>query len=391
MNNTGENRIINTYYLQSLATESNRIAWSHPVSIQSRVLVHGAHHFCTFMAPALIEAAATVSQTSAKNFDFIQRHFLEELANNFPHRHRIATTPAGRTLETSSGRFTTQVENTVIKGKILDIKDIKRDIEERGSMNVVEGEEQSIPSAPDMLAHEKDDFDQSSELRKLSNGETCASSKAEGGKSVDTESRPSPKCSPRVLLKERTKNNESRLQALERRARSLKQRVRSFQTGRLLSHVKTQAQLLDYSHKVSRDPRIKPDLKLKSSLHSSQDSSKNFIMKPQNLDTIVNTPTVSNSSLASVLRSEPKLTDDLGQKGQSPSLGPNKSVTEYENHVNKILPQNKQEVFGVLTNSVKDIMNLDDPDATDPESEDDDIGETSYLPPFTEARGFSKM
>jgi len=350
--------------------------------------VHGAHHFCTFMAPALIEAAATVSQTSSKNFDYINTHLLEDLANNFARRHRISSTPIVRTLETSSGRSTTQAQNTIIKSQILNTKDSKLD-SELEKMNAVEGEEQAIRCDSGMVTSEED-LGQSSELRKLPNGETCALSEAEGGKSGDVEGQHLPKSTPSIKLKERRKANESKLQALERRARILKQRLRTFQTGRLLSHVKTQAQLLDYSHKASRDPRTKPDHKFNNSLHSSPESSKTLILKTRTLDNCVKRST-SNSCLTSILRSEPKVVEDLGHTSQSSNITPAKSVIDDENKLKKVGTQCKQEVFGVLTNSVKDIMSLDDPDATDPESEDDDFLETHSLPTFAESRRISKV
>ena len=350
--------------------------------------MHGAHHFCTFMAPALIEAAATVSQTSTKNFDFVNTNLLEDLANNFARRHRISSTPIEHTLETSSGRSTTQTQNTIIKSQILNTKGSRQNSElER--MNAVEGEEKAIRCDSGMLSSEKD-LGQSSELRKLSDRETCALSEAEGGKSGDIEGQHLPKSTPSIVLNERRKANESKLQALERRARILKQRVRTFQTGRLLSHVKTQAQLLDYSHKTNRDPRTKPDHKLNSSLHSSPESSKTLILKTRTLDKCVK-PSTSNSCLTSILRSEPKVVDDLGHTCQSPNVTPAKSVIDEENRLKKVGTQCKQEVFGVLTNSVKDILSLDDPDATDPESEDDDVLEAQSLPTLAESRRISKV
>ena len=341
------------------------------------------------MAPALIEAAATVSQSSAKNFDFIQRHLLENLANNFARRHRISTIPTERTLETSSGRSITHVENTVIKSQITGIESCGRNSDDIDKMNAAEVQDQHRSSDQEILANEKERFDQSSERTKLSNAETCALSEAEGGKSAVSGSNSLQKSAPCVSLKERTKNNDSKLQALERRARNLKQRVREFQTGRLLSHVKTQAQLLDYSQKASRDLRTKPDQKVNSSLQLNQESSKNVLAKSRTSDAIASVPTSSSKTLPSVLKSDSKLVEKLGQKAQSPNLGPNHDIVHDESHLRKI-SQNKQEVFGILTNSVKSIVNLDDPDATDPESEDDDVADI-VLPTSTEARSFNKV
>ena len=344
------------------------------------------------MAPALIEAAATVSQSSVKKFDFLSTTLLEDLASNFARRRGISTTATERTLETSSGRFTKQVANTAIKNQLIKSNVIKSNFNDIGGMNVATEKDQTHISFPERSQRENESFDQSSDDKKQSTLETCALSDTEGGKSVDVRCQPLVDSAPYMKLKERTKRTDVKLQALERRAKNLKLRVRNFQTGRLLSHVKTQAQLLDYSNKASHDPRTKTDPNLNDSFQLNQDRGKNLLLKNKNLETCNNsTPTASSPSLTSLLKSEPQTLRDLGHQGENPSLGSNKNIAENENQLKEITARNKKDVFGVLTNSVKDIINLDDPDATDPESDEDDTADTPLSLAPGEARRFSKV
>lgn len=354
--------------------------------------MHGAHHFCTFMAPALIEAAATVSQSSTKKFDFINTHLLEDLASDLARIRGISTTTTGHTFERSSGRSTTQVANTAIKFQIENNKNIDNSLKVKEDMNIANGKEKTHNLMSVRLLKESESFDQSSgPIETMSTSETCALSDVEGGKRVGCRSQPLAEAASYKMLKERTKANESKVQVLERRARNLKHRLRSFQTSRLLSHVKTQAQLLDYSNKASHDPRSKTDPDLIGSTDSNQEPGKNLPLFNETVETSLNSLTTSNPKLTSLLRSDLQQIHDIDQKGQAPTSGPKSCINAKDNELSKITLQDKKDVFGVLTNSVKEVMKLDDPDATDPESDNDDNVERPLASALSDGRKHDKL
>lgn len=332
------------------------------------------------MAPALIEAAATVSQSSANKFNFMSTNLLEDLAGDFARRRGISTRETERTLEKSSGRLTTKVANTAIKNQVLNKKDIDFSIDYKETMNAAKEGHKALSSETETVSNTDTNFDQSSgPSRGLSTSETCALSEVEGGKSVGCRSQPLAESTPCKMLKERTKKNDSNVQVLERRARNLKHRLRSFQTGRLLSHVKTQAQLLDYSNKVNHDPRTRAGPN-ENELNS--DLGKSVPMIKRTIENCINTPTASSPRLASLLKSEPQQIRDLSHKGGTPPLGPVQAIDKDDCKLSSITNGKKKAVFGVLANSVQDVMQLHDPDATDSESDEDILSiprATSFL------------
>ena len=327
------------------------------------------------MAPALIEATATVSQKSGRKFNIIKTELFENLTRDFAKETGV-TAATGRTSEStkpSLGEPTTLLHDTALQSEVVNKEKVENsDPKHCTLLSCIMNQKETSSEAAKSSPGEKS-FVQSSETKHQSSV-TCAPNEAEGAKNEGVRSQPFAESTPFMTLRARTNNCNTRLLKLNDRAQNLKQRVRNFQTKRLLAHVKTQAQLLDYSHKASSDPETKSDLKISESMELGQNQGQNSLQKYKmnanslKIPAFTPSPTLNLSST----RIEPKI-DSCSRKAQAPALGPAlMTMLDKDKNVTNITAGKKKEVFNILTNSVKDLMNLEDPDATDPESDADD-------------------
>ena len=343
------------------------------------------------MAPALIEATATVSQKSGRKLNIIKTELFENLTRDFAKETGV-TAATGRTSEStkpSLGEPTTLLHNTALQSEVVNKEKVENSDPKHCTllsciMNQKETSSEAAKSSPG-----EESFDQSSET-KLQSSVTCAPNEAEGAKNEGVRSQPFAESTPLMTLRARTNNCNTKLSKLNDRAKNLKQRVRNFQTKRLLAHVKTQAQLLDYSHKASSDPETKSDLKISESMESGQNQGQNTLQKCKMNVNSLKIPAFTPSPMLNLssTRIEPKI-DSCSRKAQAPALGPALiTMLDKDEKITNITAGKKKEVFNILTNSVKDMMNLEDPDATDPESDADDNTE---VPPQKRERSSLQM
>lgn len=336
------------------------------------------------MAPALIEAAATISQSSGRKLNFINTGILDNISNIANSRDFAIVSNC--TLTTTPGRG-----NTI---KVAD-KDLKNQISNKKELWLAESlsaetmdcqnnslSESSTSSAP--TYSEKQNFEQSS-LQTTS--ATCALPEADGAKVDIARNQPLAETSPYIALKEKSIKTNATFQSLDRRAKSLTDRVKNLQANRFITHVQNQWT----EHSLSFDPRLRNDLqgtentiatgKSKAS-NRSRSRTINPTSQPSQLVNILQRndsayytcPTGQSTPSGMSLPQYPKGTKTARcPTGQASLLGQNCVTPDKGNNSYSPSVQDKEDVFGVFAIHVDSLSNLDDPDATDPESDIDDV------------------
>ena len=325
------------------------------------------------MAPALIEAAASVSQNPKRKFDFIKTDLLEGLANDLTKERGITSTTTGRISETKpgSGRPSTQVAERAWESQVVNKEDLSKLYQKNIiQMEATSGNHGNIETrSPSSL--ECENTDQSTGPNIGATSETCARSEVEGGKTEGSRSQPCVESTPYIALKAKTSKANDKFKSLDRRARCLKQRLRSFQNNRLLSHIKSQALYLDQSNKTPNDPRTKIDRKSSDTTTLVDEKNKSPVSFGRSSEANPSSNGISSPSLMSLLRNE-SARKTVAQ-APSPTLDARSDLSERNNGLSKTTTEKKKEVFSILTDGMKEIMNLEDAEATDPESDEDDI------------------
>eukprot|EP00794_Sanderia_malayensis_P003476 gene3476-3974_t len=356
------------------------------------------------MAPALMDADAKVSQSSDRKLTYFNSKILDNISNlassretvekdintAFSIKAKFTTSSVGR------GGHSVKATNSSPENHILE-KESQVNLN-RNSNESMNDQHSDIIAASSSINCETQNRSHGRNELESSASATCALQKETDGANEESfrnqQSKTEELSTSYAVLRNKSIKTSSKLQSLDHRARSLREKLRDFQANRLITHVKKQAQLMDYTLRISNDLRQKHNdteitsknnglnstdkqqfpTKSKRCLPSSSSSTSTAIRQPSRLVNILKT-NENDSPMSTCF-----------VKGQQNLLAlttpPNEGKFEH-----CVSLESKKQIFGTLATQIEELTSLNDPEATDPESDIDDDFESSIFSPFDNKQG----